>query len=210
MRAPARSGALSLLRPDVVAALGLLDLARRARREAERLRDIVVPAIDVRAGTGSASRPRMRSGRAAAPGFASGSLTKRLVVLLAIAFWNSSSTPSCSASAVANWSAFSTRTQPWLRCRSGSAEQRLGRRVVEVDRLVVLHVELDQAERILRPRLLDVLAVLHDEIVVARATPGPCSRAPSRRCPWAPSRSGWRPAGRSAPGAAASACRARR
>ena len=45
-------------------------------------------------------------------------------------------------------------------------EQRLGRRVVEVDRLVVVHVELDQAERILGPGLLDVLAVFHDEIIV--------------------------------------------
>ena len=46
-------------------------------------------------------------------------------------------------------------------------EHRLRRRVVEVDLLVVLHVELDQAERVFRPQLLHAMAVFLNEIVLA-------------------------------------------
>ena len=105
----------------------------------------------------------MRCDRAAGPGFRCGSLTK-LLVLARIAFWNWSRTPSC-------WPARS-RTELHSRpARSRGygggpkARTRLGGRIVEVDRLVVLHVELDEAQRVLGPRLLDVLAVLHDEII---------------------------------------------
>ena len=45
------------------------------------------------------------------------------------------------------------------------AEQRLGGGVVHVDLLLVLHVELDHAERVLVAGLLDVFSVLDDEIV---------------------------------------------
>ena len=152
MRAPARSGALSLIYGPMSSLLSGCSILRGApRRKVERLATFVVPAIDV--GPELDPRPVPEGGVVEQPhrDFVR-QLDEAFVALLPSPSGTRRACLPAAASAVANWSAFSTRTQPWLRWRSGKREQRLGRRVVEVDRFVVLHVELDQAERILRAR----------------------------------------------------------
>ncbi len=194
--------------PDVVAAFRLLDPARpgpaRARAPSRHCR----PSHRCRAGTGSLSRPRTRSDRAAAPGSGVLQLDERLFVaghrLLELV-----ENALLLGDARGELQRILDPHAAVAAMPLGHAEQGFGRRVVEVDRLLVVHVELDQAERVLGPRLLDPMAVLHGRNRCRRASLGSWSRAPCRQCPWARSMSAWRPAGRSAPGAAASACRLR-
>src|SRR5438270_3773031 len=80
MRASASTGALSLW-PDVVRAFGLFDLLRRPRRQFERLRDIVVPAIDVGPELDSRAVPKCSLVEQPHGDFA-GQLDEALVVLL--------------------------------------------------------------------------------------------------------------------------------
>ena len=117
----------------------------------------------------------MRSGRAAGPGLVLGSLMNVSSSLAASPPGTGRARLPAAASAVANWTRILDPHAAVAAMPVGQREQRLGRRVVEVDRLLVLHVELDQAERILRPGLLDVLAVLHRRNRSPASQPGSLS-----------------------------------
>src|SRR5947209_7772113 len=162
------AGALDLWPDVLIAALGLRNFARGTRLETERLGDVVVPSVDVGSELDAGAVPERRlieqanRDRGLQLDEALVVLLHRLAELLGNALLlrqrgrelDRILDANAPVAAVAIW----------------QAEQRLGGGVVEVDRLVVSHVELDQAERVLWPRLLDPLVAVQDEAI--RLEPG--------------------------------------
>src|SRR6185312_1156190 len=164
VRASAWSDALSCSRPDIAT---LLDrLPAYAADEAQSGSDIVVQAVDVGPELDFGAVPERRliqqPDRDRALELDIGLLLAghRLVELVGNAFLCRDRV--CERNCILDSNATVTAVPV------GKREERLGRRIVKVDRLLVVHVELDQSKRVLWPRLLHVLAVIRPVFVLSK------------------------------------------
>src|SRR5437764_11724371 len=159
-------GALSYLRADIVAAFGLFDLDRHSWRQAQGLGDIVVPAVHV--GTELDRRPVPERRLINQPDRDRSLELDKLLVVLAHRLLELVENALLLGQAGREFHRVLDTDAAVAAVTLGQREQRLGRRVVEVDRLLVVHVELDQPKGVFWPRQLDPLAVLLNVAIVGQ------------------------------------------